>query len=173
MWAHDNKSPTADVIAAFDNQDDADEALLQLRLAGFRDKQIGYTGRLANGHTTDLMERDHSFAGATLGGIVGAALGVAIAPGLARLMSPPTGPSDLFYLEITCAVFGALFISFVGGWIGMSMHRRGVDAPAPAPGDGPFVLAVNSGNARDRAWSILHQHGHDLASGPIMQPGAM
>ena len=173
MWAHDNTLRHADVVAAFDNQDDADEALLQLRLAGFRDTQIGYTGRLANGHTTDLMERDHSIAEAVFGGIAGTALGAALAPTMAWLMAPPTGPSDLFNLSITCAVFGALFVSFVGGWIGMSLHRRGVDAPATTFADGPFILAVSAGNARDRAWTILHEHGHDLSSGAVAQAGAI
>ena len=53
MRAHDNRLHSADVVAAFENQDDADEALLQLRLAGFRDDQIGY---FAQHPTRGLLE---------------------------------------------------------------------------------------------------------------------
>ncbi|MDY3560923.1 hypothetical protein R5W23_002172 [Gemmata sp. JC673] len=172
MWGHNSTSCRADVVAAFDNQGDADEALLRLRLAGFRDKQIGYTGRLHNGHTTDMLERSHTFAGAVLGSIIGAAIGVALTPLLNRVLSPLNGPHDLFGLGVTAGVCGAMLVGFFGGWIGMSMHRRGTEAPATDREDGPFVMAVSAGDARPRAWEILHQHGHDLHSAQIPAPGA-
>jgi len=161
------------VVVAFNNQDDADEAVLQLRLAGFRDTQIGFTGRLPNGRGVDLLERDHSFAGAVLGSIIGAALGVALTPALAWLLAPATGAHDTFGLGVTSAVCGAMFGGFVGGWIGMGMHRRGVEAPVPGAADGPFILAVSAGDARNQAWEIMHRHGHDLPSNPAAQPGAL
>lgn len=161
----------ADVVAAFDNQDDADEALLQLRLAGFRDKQIGYSGRLLNGQTMDLLERDRSFGGALMGTVIGAALGVAMTPMLARMLSFGDGPNEMFGLGVTAAVCGAMFLGFMGGWIGMGMHRRGVEAPVTDREDGPFVLAVSAGAGRARAWEILHRHGHDLHSAQPMSHG--
>ncbi len=163
MRAHNNK---ADVVAVFENQDDADEAVLQLRLSGFRDRQIGYYGAHLDGTTEDLLEHDRWFGGAVLGGIVGAALGAVAAPALAWLMAAPTGPHDLFGLAITSAVVGALFLSFVGGWIGMSVTRRSVDLPENSTADGAFVLALMAGAARDRAWAIIRRFGgHEPHSG--------
>ncbi len=157
------------MIATFENQDDADDAVYRLRLAGFRDRQIGYTGRLPNGHTTDLLERDRSFGGAVVGGLVGCVLGVGLVPALVWLMTPPSGASDLFGLAVTCGVFGALFLSFLGGWIGMGIPRRGVIAPATGSTD-PFVIAVTAGAAHDRATEIVHEFGgHDL---PVASPSA-
>ncbi|HEY1187232.1 MAG TPA: hypothetical protein VGE74_06210 [Gemmata sp.] len=156
---------------AFDNQDDADTAVLQLRLAGFRDSQIGYAGRLRGGRMLDLLERDRSFGGAVLGSIVGAALGVALTPALAWLLAPATGAHDLFGLGVTSAVSGAMFLGFLGGWIGMSLHRNGVDVPATGPADGPFILAVAAGDAHNRAWEILHRRGHDLLPAPLNATG--
>jgi hypothetical protein len=156
MWTRDTK---ANVVAVFENQDDADEAVLRLRLAGFRDRQIGYFGSHLDGTAEDLLERDHWFAGAVLGGVVGAALGVAAAPALAWLMAVSTGPHDLFGLSITCAVVGGLFVSFVGGWIGMSVSRRKVNVPATSTAAGSFVLAVSAGEARERALAIIHGSG--------------
>ena len=170
MWGHHNRSHRADVVVAFENQDDADDAVLQLRLAGFRDTQIGYAGRLRSGRMLDLLERDRSFAGSVLGGIIGAALGIAITPALARLLSPSGGPYDLFGLGVTTAVSAALFVGFIGGWIGMSLHRGGTEVPATDPTDGPFILAVAAGEARPRAWEILHHHGHDLPATSVTQP---
>ena len=165
MWRRDSESRRADVVAVFENQDDADEALLQLRLAGFRDRQIGFYGAHLDGTSEDLLERDQWFAGAVIGGVAGAAFGVAIAPALAWLMAPMTGPHDLFGLSVTCGVFGALFVSFLGAWVGMSVPRRGVDVPAISPADGPFVLAVSAGSAHYRAQEIVHRFGgHDPAS---------
>ena len=37
-----SRSRDANVVATFDSQYDADEAILELRLAGFRDNRIGY-----------------------------------------------------------------------------------------------------------------------------------
>ncbi len=162
MWAHDSRSHAADVVVTFENQDDADDAVYLLRLTGFRDRQIGYTGRLLNGHVVDLLERDRSFGGAALGGLAGAALGVGLAPVLAWLMAPPSGVYDLFGLAVTCGVFGALFLSFLGGCIGMSVPRSGMVAPATGSTD-PFVIAVAAGTAHDRAAEIVHEFGgHDL-----------
>ena len=90
---------------------------------------------------------------------MGAALGVAAAPALAWMMAVSTGPTDLFGLSITCAVFMSLFVSFLGRWIGMGIHRRGVDMPAMDATDSAFMLAVSAGEGRDRAQEILHRFG--------------
>ena len=163
MQAHNNNK--ADVVAVFENQDDADEAVLQLRLSGLRDRQIGYYGWHLNGTAEDLLDHDRWFGGAVVGGIIGAALGAVAAPALAWLMAAPTGPHDLFGLAITSGVTGLLFLSFVGGWIGMRVARRSVDLPENSAADGSFVLALMAGAARDRAWSIIRQFGgHELHS---------
>ncbi|CAM9695259.1 unnamed protein product [Phaeothamnion confervicola] len=155
MRAHN----TADVVAVFENQGDADEAILQLRLSGFRDRQIGYYGRHLDGTAEDLLEHDRWFAGAAVGGLVGAVLGAVAAPALAWLMAASTGPHDLFGLAITAAVVGALFLSFIGGWIGMGVARRSVDLPESRTVNGAFVLALMAGAARDRAWGIIRRFG--------------
>ena len=145
--------------------------MLQLRLAGFNDRQIGYFGAHLDGTSEDLLERDRWFSGAVIGGIIGAALGLVAAPAMAWLMAPLTGPDDTFGLAVTCAVSGMLFLSFIGGWIGMGITRRGVEAPAMSAADGPFVLAVSSGPAHDRAQEIVHRFGgHDPLSGGNQPP---
>lgn len=170
MRAHGSRLHRADVIAVFDSQDDADEAILQLRLAGFRDAQIGYFAQHPTRGFTDLLDHDRAFSGAIIGGIAGALIGV----GMARLMNEwwvmRTGASDFFGLAITMATFMSLFVGLIGWGIGVGITRRAVDAPAIDPSVGPFVLAVvaETGPAHERAQRIMHDYG-----GHELPPGAM
>lgn len=168
MRAHKSRLHQADAIAVFDTQDDADEAVLQLRLRGFRDSQIGYFVQHPTRGFTDLLDHNRGFAGSIVGGIAGAALGV----GMARLMNEwwvmRTGASDFFGLALTMATFMTLFVGLIGWGIGVGITQRAVDTPAIDPTVGPFVLAVAAGAERGSAWSIMHEYGgHDLP------PGAM
>lgn len=169
MRAHDNRLHSADVIAVFENQDDADEAVLQLRLSGFRDSQIGYFAQNPTRGLTDLLDHDREFAGSVIGGIAGAFLGVWSAQYLNGWFTEATGTSDFFGLALTLGGFGALFVGFLGWCIGEGISRRAVDAPAVDPAVGPFIIAVSAGEASDLAWhAIHHRGGHELPPGAMM-----
>jgi|GEM_PF-7049300 len=178
MQPHDSRLHNADVAAVFENQDDADEALLQLRLSGFRDDHIGYFAWHPTAGLTNLLDRDHGAAGSILGGILGAFLGVGLAYLLNTRYAEVTGAHDFLGLAITCATFASLFIGFLGWWVGASIAARGVEAPAIDPAVGPFIMMVSIGNihdkpdaqeAHDRAWAVLHRNGgHELPPGAIM-----
>jgi len=157
------------VIAVFESQDDADEAVLQLRLSGFRDKQIGYFAQHPTRGFTDLLEHDREFSGSVIGGIIGGFLGVGAAYLLNDWFTRATGASDIFGLAITLAAFGALFVGFIGWCVGATIARRAVDTPAVDPAVGPFILAVSAGDASDLAWHAIHHHGgHELPPGAMM-----
>jgi hypothetical protein len=178
MHAHDSRVHSADVVAVFENQDDADEALLQLRLSGFRDDHIGYFSWHPTVGLTDLLERHHGFSGSVLGGILGGFLGVGMAMVLNDWYAALTGAHDFLGLAITCSVFMALFIGFMGWWIGASFAARGVEMPILDPAIGPFIMAVSTGDmhddpnassARARAWEVLHRNGgHELSPNAMM-----
>src|SRR5262245_6158920 len=117
MQRHMAKPEVADIVAVLDTQDEADEAVLRLRMFGFSDDRIGYFCRTSAGDMTDASDRNHWLGGATIGAIVGAALGI----GLARVLYGPVlpaGQGDLWGLAVTCVVFVGLFGTFVGGSIG-------------------------------------------------------
>jgi hypothetical protein len=168
MWAHKSKLHKADVITVFENQDDADEAVLQLRLSGFRDAQIGYFAQHEHG-LTDLLDHDREFAGSVIGGVTGAVLGVGMAKVMNEWFASMVGASDFFGLAITLASFGALFVGFIGWCIGVAIPRPAVAAPAVDPNVGPFILAVESGDTPELARSIMHEYGgHDLPPGAML-----
>jgi len=165
-----NTSRSANVVATFDTQDEADEALLELRLAGFRDRRIGYFARTPAGEMTDLLERNFWITGATIGAIVGALLGVWLARIIPGWESPYVRRIDSFGLMVTCATFGSLFLSCAGGMIGAGMRRRWLGMPKLGPADAPFVIAVAADEDRELAIAVLqHRGAHDLRS---VGPGA-
>ncbi len=159
MWANDKLATDANVVAVFDNQDDADEAILALRLAGFRDNRIGYFSSTSTGGVLDQLERNYWIAGATLGTIAGAALGVWIARLISGWETPRGWGIDPLGLTMICAIFGSLILQLVGGVIGSGISRSLVNVPSRGPVVAPFVLAVSAGEAREQALAILRQHG--------------
>jgi hypothetical protein len=162
-----SRTRDANVFATFDSQYDADEAVLELRLAGFRDNRIGYFTHAPDGSPDDLLERNHWLTGAALGAIAGAALGV----GISRIV--PAWGLDPLGLLITCAVFGALFVGTIGGLIGEAIPRRRVAIHSVGPTDGPLVVAVAAGADHGRAAEILrHREGHvtDVGGTPATGP---
>jgi hypothetical protein len=168
MRAHDSIPESANVVAEFDSLDDADEALYELRLSGFRDRQIEYLSQTPAGVTSDLLDRYYWLAGAVFGAAAGVALGI----WLARVI-PAWGTYwnlDQFGLLITCVTFGALFLGSVGALIGLRIPRRASAPSSPELAASPFVMAVSAGEARDEAQAVIHRHGgHDVrATGPAV-----
>jgi hypothetical protein len=149
----------ADVVAAFENQDDADEAVLQLRLAGLSDNRIGYYVQDPAHGLTDLIAHDRRVVGALVGGILGTVLGVWA--GYVWNLEAVMGHAlrDNFGATVTLGTCGALFLGVVGWWLGTGVERRSVRAPAVDPKVGAFILAVSAGALRDRAWALIRQHG--------------
>jgi hypothetical protein len=175
MRAHEDKLYNADVVAMFENQDDADEAVLQLRLLGLSDDHIGfYTQHPVRG-LTDLIAHDRRFSGSVVGGIVGTGLGVWAAQLLNGWSLTVDALSDFFGAAVTLGTCGALFVGFLGWWIGTGITCQSVRAPAVDPHVGAFILAVSAGDLHDRAWSVIRQHGgHELPAGAVLpQPIAV
>jgi len=168
MKAPDNHSRDANVIATFDTQWDADEAVLELRLAGFRDNQIGYYTHSPDGELADLLERNYWIPGAALGAVAGAALGVWLARAIPDWESQYLRGIDPMGLLITCVTFGMLFVGFIGGMIGEAILRRTVVTPDVARTDGPLMVAVRAGTEHVRAAEVLrHRGGHVMVSGEV------
>jgi hypothetical protein len=165
----DTRSRDANVVATFDSQYDADEAILELRLAGFRDSQIGYFTHSPNGELTDLLERNYWIAGAGLGAIAGAALGVWLARLIPQWETQYLRGLDPLGLLITCSIFGALFVGTMGGLIGEGIRRRtAIAAPAIGQTDGPLIVAVRAGEEHDKAAELLRRRGgHVMVSGTL------
>jgi hypothetical protein len=158
----------ADVIAVFENQDDADEALLRLELSGFREDHIGYFVSHPTQGLCNLLCHDYSFMGALIGGTIGAVLGAVLAPMVNQWSGDAWGVFDPLGITATMSVFGMLFVGLIGWCIGVGIPRAEVAVPTIDPKVGSFILAVSAGEARNEAWSIIRDSG-----GHELPPGAM
>jgi hypothetical protein len=150
---------TPDVVAVFETQDEADQAVLQLYGQGFTDRQIGCFAWHPLTGLMNLIDRSYAFSGSVVGGIVGAALGVGLAWLLNIWSDQARDVRDFFGLAITAGTFLCLFGGLIGWGIGVGVHRSGVEMPAVDPTVGPFILAVHAGDQRDLAWRIVRRCG--------------
>jgi hypothetical protein len=167
MRHHNSKLENANVIAEFESQDNAEEALLVLRSVGFKDGQIGYYCPIADGVMTDTLARYHRFAGSVIGTVIGAVIGWA----LARWAYSAGQDLDPFGLAFTCSVFCAFFLGTVGGMMGLWISDYDANAPIPPEATETYLMSVNAGNARNEASLILRQHGgHELHTQGLKVP---
>jgi hypothetical protein len=152
----------ANVVAAFESQDDADEALLELRLTGVPDRNIGYYYPGAGNRMNDLLAQYHRFAAAVIWGIAGAVIGWIVGVFLDRAQSGV--PLDPVGLGSTLAVCGALFLGTAGAMVGLWSDSPGDSVRVSGEAiHEPFVMAVDAGDAREEVRSILHRRGgHEI-----------
>lgn len=144
----------ADLVAVFDNQDDAEEAVLRLRNAGVPGRRLGFFAHTHTGRLIDLIYPAHRIAGTVVGLAVGIALGWALGDWVGRA----TGP-DPVGLAVTCALCGAS-IGGVAGWlIGSSLYRPGVRFADPGAASGEYVVVAAAGPDRGRAAEAIRRAG--------------
>lgn len=165
MSEHVSGSPQADVVAVFDDQTSANDAIYHLRLAGFGEDRIACYSRPPGLGLTDWFSRDYAFAGAIAGGVVGVVIGQLLAPLVNRLSVGVRNIDDSFGLLAAMTIILALACGLIGWGIGLGCRRPTVTAPAVDSAAAPFVVAVVAGADRDRVWSILrHAGGRDVAA---------
>jgi hypothetical protein len=167
MWHQKSKLDRANVISAFENQDEAEEAILALRMDGYRDRQIGYYFSDGHGEMEDQLARYHRFAGAVVGSFIGAVIGWAFARSVFFLGND----LDQFGLAIISAITGASLFGTLGGFSGLWLKPPQDEASVPNGFAEPYVITVEAGDSWQRAWSMIRQHGgHELPTVPTDLP---
>lgn len=161
MFHQDNKLRHANVIAGFESQDDAEEAILGLRMAGLPDSRIGYFFASTEGEMEDQLSPYHRFTGSVIGTIVGAVAGWM----LARWVIAFGFGIDPFGLAITSAVTGAFFFGMMGGFMGFWFRQPEDEAFVGPSFSEPYVISVDAGVQKEETWTLLRKHGgHELAA---------
>jgi hypothetical protein len=109
------------VVGVFDNRDQADRAVEELRRVGFRDDQIGYAVRGTEGETVETGKTaagEGLATGAVIGGLVGAA---------AALLIPGIGPvvaGGVLASVLGGAAVGAAAGGILGALVGMGIPEE-------------------------------------------------
>ena len=161
MSHHGSKLEHANVVAGFDSQYDADEAVHALRSRGLPDRRIGYYARGEPGQLIDLLARRHRFAGAILGGIIGLVLGAGLGWFLDQRGTHELNNIDPRGAAATLGIIGALVLGTVGGMAGLWAARPGPVAHGDSAD--PFVVAVDARDDADGVRAILRARGgHEL-----------
>jgi len=166
MWHQDSKLGHANVIAGFEVNDDAEEAILALRIMGYRDSQIGFYCANGYGVMEDQLARYHRFAGSVVGGVVGAVIGWAAARWVFNAFGQDLDP---FGLALSTSVTAAFYFGMLGGYVGLWLKPPKDKAFIPNGFAEPYVITVDAGNTRDEARSAIRQHGgHELLETQII-----
>lgn len=152
-----NKFAEATVMAGFNSQFEAEDALLGLRMAGFRDNQIGYYCLTRDGDMVDYLANYHRVAAAIIWGLVG------VAGGLVFAWLVYAGGSGLYQdlggLCLTSGTIGALLMGMLGGYAGLNRPAAGTYITLPDGLAEPYVLAVDAPQPQPWMWDILLKHG--------------
>jgi hypothetical protein len=164
MHTSNSKLEHANVVAVFDSQDDADEALMGLRIAGFPDRQIGYFSRSMSGLVVDAVGRTYLVIGMVLGLATGALLGLwagrLVEAGQATPLAPPLVPDASAPLALLAIILGSAFVlGVIGASFGYCFHRRDAAHVGTEMEAGRFVMTVEAGDRKDEVWAILRSHG--------------
>jgi hypothetical protein len=164
----------ADVVAAFEDQADAERAVAELRRAGFRDDHLGYFAWHPLEGMKNLIDRTYAPDGALVGMILGAVFGVWAAPVIGDQFVAVRSVLGFFELA-ALSVVGAAFLFAALGWeVGVRLHERGTSPPAVDPEAGPFVVTVAAAEDTDWVWLVLRRHrGYEPQRAHAPQPHAI
>ncbi|HEX6479133.1 MAG TPA: hypothetical protein VF043_09835 [Ktedonobacteraceae bacterium] len=142
------------VVGVFDNDDQARRAIDALKHAGFRDDQIGFIRRHADGGTdTGTRVASGVVGGGVLGGVLGAA---------ASLLIPGLGPAIAG--GILAATLGGAAIGAAAGGIIGALTDIGVPEEEARYYQGEFeagrvIVTVRADGREQEARNILRQYG--------------
>jgi len=152
------------VIGVFEDQRRANEAVNDLRRAGFRDDQIGVVGRevaTATG-TAEEAHGSHAGTGAAIGAATGAGVGALWAVGIAAGMLPAIGPviaGGIFASILASAAGAAAAGGIVGALIGLGVPEEEAKYYEGEVHGGRTLVTVRADDRYDEAWAILLRHG--------------
>ena len=165
--AHDGLSARA-VAAVFNDRDEAEAAVRDLRDAGFNEDQLGVAmkDRRAQKEFMDdtaTEAGEGAATGAVSGGIVGGVLG--LLAGAGALLVPGVGPvvaAGWLGATIAGAAVGAAAGGIIGALVGLGIpesEARYFDERFRA---GSILLTVRAGTRIGEAVMILREHGGDI-----------
>ncbi len=143
-------------VGVFDDQNQARQAIEELRRAGFSDDEIGYLTRAATADSSD-DERADITTGAASGGVIGGVLGAA-----ASLLIPGFGPAiagGILVATLGGVVLGAAAGSIYTALVSLGVPERDAQFYQQELEAGHVVVTVKAPDGTAEALDILRRHG--------------
>jgi len=163
------------VVGVFADRQEAQQAVDELRRAGFREDQIGVVARDGNapeGTAGTVEEGSKWGAGATTGVIAGAGVGGLWAIGIAAGLLPAVGPiiaGGLLASVLASAAGGAVVGGIVGALIGLGIPEEEARYYEGEFQAGRMLVTVKADGRYDEAYAILRRHGaYDMRTAPAL-----
>jgi len=152
----------ATAVGVFSDHASADHAVVELKKAGFRDDQIGVTGKDWRPKGTAKETGNHAGEGAAVGIAAGAGAGALVGLGVLSGIIPVIGPAiaaGTLGVILSNAAGGAAIAGLVGALIGMGVPEDEAKLYQEELESGRFIVTVKADGRFDDAMTILRRHG--------------
>ena len=156
-------------VAVFENAHDAQQALRELRDAGFAEDQLGVVSRDQDRPAGTIETHDEgskAAEGAGAGAATGAGVGALWALGIAAGMAPAIGPviaGGVLAAVVASAAGAAAVGGLVGALIGLGIPEEEAEYYELEFRAGRTVVTVRTDGRQDEATVILNRHqGYDM-----------
>lgn len=152
-------------VGVFEDRRQADEAITELRQAGFREDQIGVATRQAEGEApgaTTAEEGSRAGTGAIAGALAGAGLGGLVGLGVLAGVIPVIGPliaGGTLATILANAAGGAAIGGLVGALAGAGIPEEEARYYQGELEAGRTIVTVQADGRYDEAVAILRRHG--------------
>lgn len=150
------------IVGVFETRGRAEQAIADLKSAGFSDKQIGMVSRNAEGKLVDENDETLAEEGAVTGAVAGAGAGALIGAGVLAGIIPVVGPVlaiGALGTVLLNAVGGAAIIGIAGALIGWGIPEEEAAFYESEVVAGRYLVTVEANGRADEARVILHKHG--------------
>jgi hypothetical protein len=161
---HSNTHPAA-IVGVFDDYRQAEDAIRELRRAGFRDDEIGMISRTTHTSETGVVNdpthsrwEEGAGIGAAAGAVTGTGLGLAVAAGLIPGVGPVIAGGALAAL-LASAGAGAAVGTVIGSLIGLGIPEEESQFYESEFKAGRTLVTVRAGSRNEDAWRILRRYG--------------
>ena len=179
MASDQDRGERSPVVGVFDDRAQAEQAVEQLRRAGFRDDDIGFATRGEEGTDrsgldtgTENETGSHAATGAVAGGVLGGLAGAA-----AALLIPGIGPvvaGGILAATLGGAAIGAAAGGLIGALTGMGVPEDEARYYDQQVQEGRTIVTVKAGDRYQEARDILRRYGaSDYGASGYSESGTM
>jgi hypothetical protein len=166
------------VVGVFYTRSEAEQAIRDLRTAGFPDDKIGMVardsaGRMVSEKGGESMVEEGAAAGAVIGAGAGALVGLAVVSGTIPVVGPVLALGTLGTVLLNAAG-GAAILGLVGALIGLGIPEDEAKYYEGEVHGGRFLITADAGNRQAEAWDILYRAGgYNRTTPPLNFPTTM
>ena len=152
------------VVAVFETRARADQAVAELKKAGFADGDIGMVSRNAEGKTVksgaanETRAEEGALVGAAAGAAGGALVGAGILAGVIPVIGPVLAIGTLGTILLNAAG-GAAIAGITGALVGWGIPEDDATFYENEVKGGRYLVVVDTKDRQDQARSILHSRG--------------